>query len=136
MNYLIVNHIQNLLVLNKKTFFYIAITWTITITYLSLATLEKIGNSIKIPNKDKMVHFVFYFLFFIFWNLSQNTKVIQKKTAIIILAIAIFYGIVMEFFQYNFTTTRHADLYDVLANSAGAISGFILLILFKNKKAN
>ncbi len=124
------------MVLNKKTFFYIAITWTITITYLSLATLEKIGNSIKIPNKDKMVHFVFYFLFFIFWNLSQNTKVIQKKTAIIILAIAIFYGIVMEFFQYNFTTTRHADLYDVLANSAGAISGFILLILFKNKKAN
>ncbi|WP_395042991.1 VanZ family protein [Flavobacterium sp.] len=122
--------------LNKKTFFFIAITWTAIITYLSLASLGTIGNTIKIPYKDKMVHFVFYFLFVIFWNLSQNNKLIHKKTTIIILLIAIFYGIIMEFFQYNFTISRHADVYDVLANSFGAIMGLIILMVFKNKKTN
>jgi glycopeptide antibiotics resistance protein len=39
----------------------------------------------------------------------------------------------MEFLQANFTTNRHADIYDVLANAMGVLTGFITVYLIKKK---
>ena len=69
--------------LNKKTFLFLAILWTVVITFLSLATLDSsIGSEIKIPNKDKMVHFVFYFLFVVLWSFYVNFKTFKFKKVI------------------------------------------------------
>ncbi|WP_298119244.1 VanZ family protein [Flavobacterium sp.] len=121
--------------LNKKTFLLLATLWTIVITVLSLITFDSsIGSEIKIPNKDKMVHFVFYFLFVILWNLYIDFKMFHPKKAIVILFTAIGYGVLMEIFQGIFTTERTADAIDVLANSTGAIIGLITTkIYFQNK---
>lgn len=121
--------------LNKKTFLFFAISWTIVITFLSLVTLDSsIGSEIKIPNKDKMVHFVFYFLFVILWNFYVDFKIFHPKKALVILLIAIGYGILMEFFQAIFTTERTADVLDVLANSSGAIMGLLTVKIYLQNK--
>jgi len=124
-------------VLNKKTFLFLAVFWTIAITFLSLATLDSsIGSEIKIPNKDKMVHFVFYFLFVMLWNFYVDFKVFKTNKAVIILVIAIGYGILMEVFQGIFTTNRTADVLDVLANSSGAIVGLIATKIYLQNKTH
>jgi VanZ family protein len=121
-------------VLKKNTFLLFAILWTVIITFLSLATMGEMGSQIKIPNKDKIVHFVFYFLFVILWfKANKNSKLGLKKT-ISILFIAISYGILMEFCQKIFTTTRTADVLDALANTLGASTGYLISNHYFNNK--
>ena len=113
--------------LNKKLVFIFAITWTVLITYLSLATIDSsIGSTIKIPHKDKIVHFIFYFMFVFLWTNYFNSSPYKSKVGIVILLIAIVYGILMEIFQGLLTIDRSPDQYDVIANSSGAIVGWFV----------
>jgi VanZ family protein len=122
-------------VLNKKTYFLLALLWTCIVTVLSLITIKSdIGSSIKIENKDKFVHFTFYFVFVVLWFLFAKDKSINKKTKLIVLFSAIGYGILMEICQGVFTTTRTPDILDVLANSLGAIVGLLFITALNNKK--
>ncbi len=121
--------------LNKKTYFLLALLWTCIVTVLSLITIKSdIGSSIKIENKDKFVHFTFYFVFVVLWFLFAKDKSINKKTKLIVLFSAIGYGILMEICQGIFTTTRTPDILDVLANSLGAIVGLLFVTALNNKK--
>ena len=81
------------------------------------------------------MHFIFYFVFVVVWSLFAKQTNISNKTKWIILFSAVGYGILMEFCQGAFTTTRKADVLDVVANSLGAIIGllFITFIFKKNK---
>lgn len=111
--------------LSEHKFFFLAIFWTILITTLSLITIERVPSfTLKLQHKDKVVHFVFYFVFVIAWNLSLMQKL--KKFKVKVLSIAIVYGIVIEVLQYVLTENRTADFFDVLANSLGAILAFVL----------
>lgn len=113
--------------LNKKLVFILAITWTVIITYLSLATIDSsIGSAIKIPHKDKIVHFIFYFIFVFLWTISLSSSPYKSKVGIVILLIAIVYGILMEVFQGLLTIDRTPDSNDVIANSSGAIVGWFV----------
>ena len=113
--------------LNKKRTFILAITWTVIITYLSLATINSsVGSAIEIPHKDKIVHFIFYFMFVFLWTISFNSSPYKTKTGIVILIIAIVYGILMEIFQGLLTINRTPDSNDVIANSTGAIVGWFV----------
>jgi glycopeptide antibiotics resistance protein len=118
---------------HKKKYLFLAISWTVFITYLSLANVHSLGVTLKIPNKDKIVHFVFYFVFYFLWyhssffNLSKNKK-------IILLIIAILYGIGIEILQAISENGRHADILDVMANTTGALIGYFLLKFISNKK--
>ena len=92
------------------------------------------GNEIHIKNKDKIVHFVFYFLFVFLWSLYANFKKNIPNSSSKILFIAILYGIMIEIFQGVFTTNRTADVFDVVANSLGAFGGYISIKRYlKNK---
>lgn len=118
---------------NKKLFFS-AFLWTIVVAVLSLITIGDVGEGIKIPNKDKYVHFTFYFVFVVLWHSYATAKKINKKINLIVLFSAIGYGIFIEICQSLFTTTRTADVYDALANSIGAISGLLFITKIYNKK--
>ena len=87
------------------------------ITVLSLICLGNIGSSIKIPNKDKYVHFIFYFVFVVLWFLVTKGIHISKKTNLIVVLSAIGYGILMEICQ-GFTKTRTPEVMDAVANAA------------------
>lgn len=62
--------------------------------------------------------------------------VFYKKSGLLIVVIAIIYGIIIEVLQGVLTQTREADFYDALANSFGAIVGFLALYCLKNKIFN
>jgi VanZ family protein len=81
----------------------------------------------NVPHVDKMVHFTFYFVLVI-----VGVKAIQefftlkptlRKVLLCAFFFAIAYGILIEFLQYWFTENRHGDIFDVLANSIGALAG-------------
>jgi hypothetical protein len=122
-------------VLKKKTYFLLAILWTLLVTVLSLITIKSdIGSSINIANKDKFVHFTFYFVFVVLWFLYVESKNINPKTKYKILFASIGYGILMEICQGIFTINRIPDIFDVLANSAGAILGILFMSYIKRNK--
>lgn len=120
---------------NKKTYLWLALLWTCIVTVLSLVTIGNIGSSIPIPNKDKYVHFTFYFVFVVVWFLFAKRTNMTKKIKWIVLFSAIGYGILMEICQGIISINRSPEVMDVLANSIGAITGliFITIILKKYK---
>lgn len=121
----------------KKASLFLAISWTTLITVLSLVNVGSLGNTIKIPYKDKMVHFVFYFLFYVLWYSFFKLNASWPKLKIKILLIAIGYGILMEVLQEIMANHRASDSVDVLANSVGAFCGLIAVTYFlSNKKDN
>jgi VanZ family protein len=110
---------------NKKTKLFLALIWTFLVAFLSLATLADVGSEVNIPNKDKIVHFTFYFVFVLLWLSFFNFVNPSSKNKWLVLIAAILFGVLMEIGQGVFTTTRTPDGFDVLANSVGAILGTI-----------
>lgn len=133
-NYFRVMITKNLLVL-KKTVLGFAIVWTVLIVVLCLVSFNNLP-SFGVSNIDKYVHFTFHFIFTLLWgfylSLKQNKIEINKIG--IIIAISLFFGILIEFLQETFTKTRQADNIDVLANFAGATTALILFIIIKAGK--
>jgi VanZ family protein len=108
------------------------ISWMVAITVLSLVSIDE-GTSlgIEIPHFDKFVHFTFYFVAGILGMLfgltlrkdfTGNFYVVLK-----FLLGLIGYGIIIEVLQGSLTTYRSAEGLDILANSAGALSGILLM---------
>lgn len=83
---------------------------------------------INFQYKDKVVHFIFYFVFVYFWTKSLKNKTLNF--VLIILFLGVITGIAIEFLQENFTNHRTFDWYDILANSVGAVVSFIYVKKF------
>ena len=117
---------NNLLAL-KKTVFSLALCWTVLILVLCLVRFGELPK-VKVAGADKYVHFAFHFVFTVLWGYYLQLK--NQSTALTqmvkILALSILYGIAIEFLQETLTTTRHADIFDVLANTAGATTALLL----------
>jgi VanZ family protein len=69
-------------------------------------------------NFDKIVHFTFFFVLCILAYLKFG---VQNKTIVTILCLAIIYGFALEFYQLYFVKGRSFDVWDGVADSAGAI---------------
>lgn len=96
------------------------------VTIICLIEL-KISNIISPSYTDKIVHFTFYFVANYLFLKSKFSK------KYLISLVLIFYGIIIEVFQENFTKSRHFDFYDILANSLGVILA-LMLNLYLNKR--
>lgn len=117
------------LLLGRK-FLFLAVGWTIIITALSLITIEKpLTFVLHLPFKDKIIHFIFYFVFVVLWDFGLKGK--TNSFRVKILLVAVFYGIIIEVLQYAVTKNRTADFYDVLANSLGALFAFFVIPFLK-----
>ena len=121
--------IKNLLAPSKNAI-WIAFIWTFLILYFSLKTSVNVSR-ISFLNADKIVHFTFYFGFVILWyrHLVFKKSVLLNNKIVLVL-ISIGFGIAIEFAQKYFTTTRQADIWDVVANSSGAIVGIFVATKF------
>lgn len=86
---------------------------------------------IQIPYFDKVVHFFFYFtasvLGCLFVREQTSGKIKKSKVLLITVFGLIIYGIIIEVIQSSFTTYRSGELWDVLANSLGAILGILFI---------
>jgi len=113
--------------LSELKFVLLAVAWTVLITVLSLISFDRTPSfMLQLPFKDKLVHFIFYFVFVVLWCFG-----LHKTDKIKILLIAVVYGIIIEILQYVLTENRTADFYDVLANSLGAFLAFFVFPIIK-----
>ena len=126
---------NNSLVL-KKALFGLAIGWTVLIAVLCLVKFNDLP-SFGVSGADKYVHFTLHFVFTILWGLyslkKQNEIALNKIGSIFLISFC--YGLLIEFLQETFTATRHADIFDVLANFTGATTALVLFFLIKKRKA-
>ena len=114
----------------KAIFTTLFLGWVLVITGLSLFDFSPDNKGIEIPYLDKLVHFTFYFVFVVLGGMvlkyqKMNTK--PLRNLIFLIALAIFYGLVMEGLQSLLPVDRTAEIWDVLANTIGAIMGGTLI---------
>lgn len=129
MNYFQVMTIKHLLEHNKF-YFFLAICWTLLVFLLCLVSVGELPKlSIKVSGIDKLVHFTFHFVFVILWSLYLKNRNI-KPVLLKIFFISLCFGILIEVCQSLFTTTRQADVMDVLANATGAFTAITILFLY------
>ena len=126
--------IENLLV-PKKIVLGLSICWTFLIAILSLISSTKI-KTYGISGADKYVHASFHFVFVLLWGwfLWQQQKIINRAAVRNLFMVSFFYGFAIELLQETVTTTRHADVFDIFANSIGASLALIVFVLIKNKR--
>jgi VanZ family protein len=115
-----------------------AIVWAILIfigSALSGDTLNGV-KLINIPGIDKLVHFTWYFFLFLF--IAAGTYKWQGKLsvlfAVIILILCIIYGGMLELLQGSVFIKRSEDIFDFIANSAGAIIASIFFSYLYRKR--
>lgn len=134
MIYYLVILTKNLLV-PKQLYFLAALLWTGVIAFFCLVQLNNVPLG-EVSNLDKLVHVFFHFvltvLCFLFFQKYTNA-LNSFKSIIISFLFSVFFGIGIEIAQELFTTTRHADIFDVLANLSGAILGVAVVILLDLK---
>lgn len=105
--------------------------WLSAATYLFLMPTDGLETTslIDIPYADKWVHMALFFVLLQLWLMPNylRSNAVEKKTGWLALLLAVLYGITIEIVQGNFTANRSADPWDVLADTAGAILGLLLL---------
>jgi VanZ family protein len=91
---------------------------------------------INIPGFDKLIHFTWYFVLYLF--LAAGTLKWKKEltfvSAFFMLLLCVLYGGSLELMQGSVFTKRSEDLFDFIANSAGAITGSLLFSWLYKKK--
>lgn len=119
-----------------------AFTWTVFIIYACLIDAADVPEAswLDIPNKDKIVHFTFYFVFTFLWVQVVKFKsgLSPKKVRAAVFFTAVIFGIIIEVCQGLFTEERSPDVLDALANTSGSAVSVLLLWLLdkRNNKIN
>ena len=82
---------------------------------------------------DKVIHSGFHFVFTILWFLYLKKKFTSSnnfKLLTFTIIGSFVLGIAIELMQQYFTTTRSADVFDILANLFGAfLAAFSIILL-------
>ena len=117
------------LLANKALLTIAVIAYSCVITALFFMPTSDIPD-LSLPGlTDKVIHFFIHFFLVIVWQLflfRRNDNHLSWKTGVLILAISLLYGIIVEILQPYLTISRTADLYDIVANFCGALVGVLL----------
>lgn len=114
----------------------IAVTYTLFIGWLSLIHMPQFME--KAPtNSDKAIHATAYFIMCSLWFLFlffKGLKTKPRKTALWVAALwSLFFGMVIEILQLDFTTYRTGDYKDMIANSTGVLLSAICIFALRRK---
>ncbi|MEM7086461.1 MAG: VanZ family protein [Bacteroidota bacterium] len=118
--------------LGAKTLKIISVAYTLCITFLLLFPATHVPK-IDVPSFDKLGHILVFSLLVILWALFAFMKSKEARDKIWWVVIATFiYGIVIEALQWLFLESRTADVWDIVANSAGIFLGWLIFRKIKN----
>ena len=106
----------------------VAVIWTLLILFVCMFSFKKFP-SLEIGGGDKYGHVVLHFGFTFFWFLYYDTKPKTQRLVLKIVIASVLFGIAIEIMQGLFTATRKADIFDVLANTVGAIGAGVFIYL-------
>ncbi|HEU4789090.1 MAG TPA: VanZ family protein [Flavobacterium sp.] len=117
----------------------VALLWTGIVSYFCLVNSNEIPV-INIPNLDKCVHVFFHLVFTFVWFLvfSRHLQIgTILKPLLYSVVFSFVFGITIEILQSLITTTRSADVFDVLANTIGTLLAvFVVVICNKHNILN
>jgi VanZ family protein len=103
----------------------------IIIFYGSLRSGDNLNklSLLNFNNSDKLIHFILYFILSITLQFSilRNTALNRKSQILLTFVLVVSYGIILEVFQYSFTNSRSADIFDAIANTLGCICSILVL---------
>ncbi len=117
--------------LNKKLMMVLAIAWTILI-FIGCSLPGKDLPPISVfDHFDKVIHFIFLFVFSIFWMLAMGIK--SLKGYLLIISVCFGYGFFIEWYQINFVPGRSWDVWDGIADGIGGIFGVFFFKKFLMK---
>ncbi len=118
--------------------FWPALFWSaIVVLLLSLpcSDLPEESSFLSIPNFDKWVHMGIFALFVILWCWALSLKKNHTNLNFIWVTLGgILLGYVMELVQKYLVPNRDYDLWDVVADGAGAIIGLLFSLKVFAKK--
>lgn len=112
--------------LEAKSLRFIGITYTLFITFLLLFPTTNFPK-VEVPSIDKLGHVILFSILVIIWLFFVLSKTeVGKLTSIWVVLIVFFYGIIIEASQGLFFESRTADVWDIIANSAGILLGWLI----------
>jgi len=106
-----------------------AIALAILVLVLCITPLQEMNVSLKMS--DKLAHLLAFFpiSFSILWGWGQaNERVPGKPLMMTAVVLASLWGGLIELVQHYFIPTRQGDVFDFLADLAGAIIGLALYV--------
>jgi glycopeptide antibiotics resistance protein len=115
----------------KRFFLLAALFWTGVILFFCLIKSSDLPQ-VNVPNLDKAIHTTFHFVFTVLWFLFFKKKLNASNVVrplVISFLFSFIFGIAIELMQEFFTTTRSADIHDVMANVSGALLAVIAIVL-------
>ena len=83
---------------------------------------------------DKVVHVSIHAGLFFLWSMFGLQKIQNRRHKFFYSSIAflcLLYGIIIEVLQELFVPLRHADVMDIVANTAGLFLGIVLLYTYR-----
>ena len=112
-----------------------ALLWTIFILILMVIPGNMLPKAEKtfIPNLDKLIHATLFGSFVFLWSIYYATRKEKNNHSdsrfVLILIIACLYGVATELMQKYLIPNRDYDLFDIMADSIGAVLGFLIVLL-------
>ena len=112
-----------------------AIFWSVIIFLLLVMPSININpkKTIEFSGLDKTIHFILFGIMVWLWGYYQKTISSTRKNLapqlFLITIVVIVYGIIMEYVQD--WVGRDFDIWDMVADAAGAITAFFLLLVQK-----
>lgn len=112
--------------LAPKSLMVIGIIYTLFITFVLLFPATYVPK-VPVPSFDKIGHVLVFTILVIIWSLFVlfKTEGHKARTHWVVL-LAFLYGIIIEVLQGLFFESRSADWWDVLANTAGILLGWLI----------
>lgn len=110
------------------------------IAFGSLSPPKSLPTILRIPNIDKVIHFMMYFVFCLLGIWAKDKRTYKKSRLmgqqiklngqapdladfLIVLLVAILWGIIMEVAQHLMGFGRSYSMFDLIANILGAFVG-------------
>lgn len=122
---------------NLSSRLFIPVLWTLLIIFLLSLPGSAIPKvNLGIQHVDKIVHFILFGLFPIFWSyyfIPRKPYKNWKGIVVLFCFLSIVLGIALEYVQQYFVVNRDFDVNDIYADSLGAIIFGFLLVMFDRK---
>ncbi len=109
---------------HKSLCFILATVWTLLIFYGCTIPGKDLPPVHLFDHFDKVVHLVFFFIFYILWTLISYKSV---KYRYFILIMCFVLGFSIEYYQINYVKGRSFDIWDGIADTIGGLLGYIML---------
>lgn len=79
---------------------------------------------------DKWIHTGLFAILVFLWALPLNTQVNRNVFLTVIIILSVLYGVAMEYVQKHIAPTRSFDITDMIADTAGALTGAVFTTIF------